>query len=117
LIGNLASVALKVVGDAASAQLGGVSIDEGYIYPANLFSAQESGSMSQDQVLRELFNLFNRAPGSVPVSKVILRDGSTFTGVPFSIQTDTHRPLVIQFVAVGELAPRVLGIDEIASIH
>ncbi len=73
--------------------------------------------MTQDEVLRELFRLMNRGPGLVPPSQIILKDGSTFTGVPFSIQSGSHRPLVIQFVEEGELAPRVLGIDEIASIQ
>ena len=98
-------------------QLGGVSIEEGYIYPAYLFSARGTGPMTQDEVLRELFRLMNRGSGLVPTSTVTLTDGSAFTGVPFSIQSASHRPLIIQFVAEGELAPRVLGIDEIASIQ
>jgi hypothetical protein len=98
-------------------QLGDVSIEEAYIYPAFLFSAQGSGPMTQDEVFRELFRLMNRGPGIVPPSKITLKDGSTFTGVPFSIQSGSHRPMVIQFVAEGELAPRVVGLDEIASIQ
>ncbi len=98
-------------------QLGGVSVEEAYIYPAYLFSAQGAGPMTQDEVLGELFRLMNRGPGSVPASRITLRDGTTFTGAPFSIQSGSHRSMVIQFVAEGELAPRVLGIDEIASIH
>ena len=98
-------------------QLGGVSVEEAYIYPAYLFSAQGAGPMTQDEVLGELFRLMNRGPGSVPASRITLKNGTTFTGVPFSIQSDSHRPMIIQFVAEGELAPRVLGIDEIASIQ
>lgn len=98
-------------------QLGGVPVEEAYIYPSYLFSVQGSGPMNQDEVLRELFRLMNRGPGLVPPSKIILKDGSTFTGAPFSVQSASHRPMIIQFVAEGELAPRVLGIDEIASIQ
>jgi len=98
-------------------QLGDVSVEEAYLYPAYLFSVQGAGPMTQDEVLGELFRLMNRGTGSVPASRITLRNGTTFTGVPFSIQSCSHRPMVIQFVAEGELAPRALGIDEIASIH
>ena len=108
-----AAIATRIGGG----RLGGVSIDEAYVYPAYFFSPPGSGPMTQDEVLLELFRLMNRGTGSVPASKVTLTDGSAFTGVPFSIQSASHRPLIIQFVAEGEFSPRVLGIDEIASIQ
>lgn len=101
----------------AGKRLGNIIIDDAYIYPITITETQTSGPMTQDQVLQELFRLMTRGPGSVAPSKITLKNGSTFTGAPFSIQSDRQRPVMIQFVADGELAPRVLGIDEIASIQ
>jgi hypothetical protein len=101
----------------AGGTLGSVSIEEAYIYPAYLFLAHGPGPMTEDEVLHELFRLIHRGPESVPASKVTLKDGSAFTGVSFAVQPASHRPMIIQFVAEGEIAPRVLGIDEIASIQ
>jgi hypothetical protein len=98
-------------------QLGGVSIEGAYIYPSSLSSAQVSGPMTQEEVFHQLFRLMNRGLGSVPPSKITLRDGNTFTGAPFSIQSGSQQPLVIQFIAEGELSPRVVGLDDIASIQ
>jgi hypothetical protein len=101
----------------AGKQLGDTTIEEAYIYPSIASGTQVPGSMSQDEVLHELFRLMSSETGSVSPSKITLKNGATFTGAPFSIQSNSQRPMTIQFVAEGELAPRVLGIDEIASIR
>lgn len=93
------------------------TIDEVYVYPSYLFTVQGSGPMTQDEVLREVFRLISRASDAVPSSTVILRDGDKFTGFPFAIQSGSHRPMLVQFIAEGEPAPRMIGIDEIASIQ
>ena len=58
----------------------------------------------------------NRGPGSQQPSRIALKDGITFNGVPFSLQFGSQNALVVQFIADGEAAPRVVGLDEIASI-
>jgi hypothetical protein len=98
-------------------RLGHMIINDAYIYPVGITETQTPGSMTRDQVLQELFRLMTCGTSSVAPSKIVLKNGSTFTGAPFSIQSDRQRPVIIQFVADGELAPRVLGIDEIASIQ
>jgi hypothetical protein len=98
-------------------RLGDMSIHEIYIYPSHLYDGHAAGPMTQDEIVRELFRLMNRGPGSVPASRITLKDGDVFTGLPFSVQSASHRPMIIQFVEEGELTPRVLGIDEIASIQ
>jgi hypothetical protein len=98
-------------------QVGDLSIRETYIYPSHLYAGHATGPMTQDEIVRELFRLMNRGPGSVPASRITLKDGDVFTGLPFSVQSASHRPMIIQFVEEGELTPRVLGIDEIASIQ
>lgn len=98
-------------------QLGNVTIEEAYIYPSSISDSRATGSMAQDQVLQELFRRFSGGPASLPPSRVVLRDGSSFEGVPFSIQSGSHRPVMVQFIAEGEFAPRILSIDEIAWIE
>lgn len=101
----------------AGKQIGGIGTEEIHIYPKSLYEARTPGPMTQEGILRELFRLMTREPGPLPASTITLKDGNTFTGFPFSIQSASHRPMIIQFVAEGELTPRVLGIDEIASIQ
>jgi hypothetical protein len=99
-------------------QLGNVTIREAYIYPSYLYTVQQSRPMTSEEVLRELVRLMNRGPGLVPPSKVTLRDGNSFQGVPFSIQSGgAPGRMIVQFIAQAEFAPRVLTIDEIASIE
>ena len=43
-------------------------------------------------------------------------DGTAFNGVPFSIELGTQRAMVVRFIEDGEAAPRVVRLDEIASI-
>jgi hypothetical protein len=117
VLATLARFPGRIATRLGGTQLGGVPIEEAYIYPSYLFSVPGSGPMTQDEVLRELFRLMNRGTGVVPPSRITLKDGAAFTGVPFSIQSGSHRPMVIQFIAEGEPSPRVLGIDEIASIQ
>jgi hypothetical protein len=96
-------------------QLGGVPIEGAYVYPSSLFMPQVSVHMTQHQVFGELFSLLSRGPGPTPT--ITLKDGTAFKGVPFSIQSNGPRPLTVQFVEEGTLVPRVLGVDQIASIQ
>ncbi len=56
-------------------QLGGVSIEDAYIYPSYLFSGHGSGPMSQDEVLRELVKLVrsNEPERVAPFQGTLLR--------------------------------------------
>ena len=45
-----------------------------------------------------------------------MTDGQAFNGVPFSLQFGGQDALVVQFIADGEALPRVVRLDEIASV-
>ena len=96
--------------------LGGMVVRDVYIYPPHLFSAPEAARMTRDEVSSELIRLMNRGPGLLSPSRIVLRDGAVFHGVPFSLSLNAQQALVAQFVVEGEAAPRTVLVDEIDSI-
>ena len=97
-------------------RLGIMTIEEAYLYPTHFYAPPGVRPMSRVEILNELVRLFNRAPGPLMPSRVNLRDGGSFAGIPFSFQTGNHG-IVVQFLVHGEPTPRVLGVDEIASVE
>lgn len=96
--------------------LGSMAVDQTYIYPPHLFTFTQANPMTTEDVGREIFRLMNRGSGILQPSRVTLKDGTAFNGVPFSLQLGSQKAMVVQFVADGEAAPRVVRLDEIASI-
>lgn len=99
-----------------SKTLGSMAVEEVYVYPPFLFDAQRRNQMTTEEILREVVRLMNRGAGIVEPSRVTLQNGSTFHGVPFSLQLGTQQAMIVQFIADGEVAPRIVRADEIASI-
>ena len=58
----------------------------------------------------------NRGLGILQRSRVTLKDGTSFEGIPFSIRMGSHRAMVVQFTDNAEPFPRVVDVDEIASL-
>jgi hypothetical protein len=98
------------------ATLGGMAVEQQYIYPPHFFTFTHANPMTTEEIGREILRLMNRGPGIVQPSHVTLKDGTAFNGVPFSLQLGTQRAMVVQFIVDGEAAPRVIRLDEIASI-
>jgi hypothetical protein len=96
--------------------LGSTSVEQVYIYPSHVFTFTQANPMTTEEVGREILRLMNRGPGILQPSRVTLRDGTTFNGVPFSLQLGSQNAVVVSFIADGEVAPRVVRLDEIASI-
>lgn len=96
--------------------LGSMSVDQVYIYPPNNFTFKQVNPMTTEDISRELVRLMNRGPGVLQPSRVGLKDGTTFSGVPFSLELGQHNAMVVRFVADGEAAPRVIPLDDISSI-
>lgn len=96
--------------------LGSVAADQVYIYPAQVFTFTQANPMTIEEVGREVVRLMSRGPGTLQPSRVTLKDGTTFNGVPFSFHYGSQNAVVVSFVADGEPAPRVVRFDEIASI-
>jgi hypothetical protein len=96
--------------------LGSMAVEQTYIYPPHFFTFGQVNPMTTEDVGREIVRLMNRGPGILQPSRVTLKDGTSFNGVPFSLQLGSQKAVVAQFVADGEAAPRVIRLDEIASI-
>jgi hypothetical protein len=97
-------------------QLGGMTIEGAYIYPKSNDLAQGPPPMAKEDFFKELLKLMNRGPGILQPSSIILKDGNSFEGIPFSIQMGSHRTMVVQFIVNSEPVPRVVDVDDIASI-
>ena len=136
---SLASSEIKVVGEASltarelqdlvvrrpgrfalglgAIQLGGAQIDEYYAYPASVYTFTQASPMTTEELGREIVRLMNRGPGILQPSRVTLRDGTQFNGLPLSLELGPQRAVEAHFIADGETFPRVIRLDEIAAIN
>jgi hypothetical protein len=96
--------------------LGSIAVEQAYIYPPHYFTFTQPNPMTTEEIAREIVRLMNRGPGIMQPSRVTLKDGNAFQGVPISLQLGSQQAMVVQFIADGEVAPRVFRLDEIASI-
>ncbi len=96
--------------------LGSMAFEQTYIYPPHFFTFGQVNPMTTEDVGREIVRLMNRGSGTFQPSRVALKDGTSFNGVPFSLQLGSQKAVVAQFIADGEAVPRVIRLDDIASI-
>ena len=96
--------------------LGPLDVDQTYIYAPHFFTFTQANPMTSEEIGRELLRLMNRASGVLQPSRVSLKDGTAFDGVPISLQYGVRNSLVVQFIADGQASPRVERLDEIAAI-
>lgn len=96
--------------------LGSMAVEQVYIYSSHVFTFTQANPMTTEDVGREILRLMNRGPGILKPSHVTLKDGTTFNGVPFSFQYGSQNAVVVSFIADGEASPRVVRLDEVASI-
>ena len=96
--------------------LGSIAVEQVYIYPSHIFTFTQTNPMTAEEVSREVVRLMNRGAGNLLPSPVTLKDGTTFSGVPFSMHYGNQTSLVVSFIADGETIPRVVQLDEIATI-
>ncbi len=97
-------------------KLGSMSVDRVYLYPPHVYKVESRHAMSSEDIGHKVLRLMGRGPGILEPSFVVLKNGDSFRGVPFSIQFGTANAVMVSFVADGEAAPRVLRLDEIASV-
>ncbi|HUY89939.1 MAG TPA: hypothetical protein VMV10_14480 [Pirellulales bacterium] len=97
-------------------KLGSMAVEQTYIYPPHLFTFAQVNPMTTEDIGREVLRLMNRGPGILQPSRFTLKDGTSFNGVPFSLQVGSQNTVIVQLIADGEAAPRVVRLDEIASI-
>ncbi len=99
-----------------STTLGSLDVEQAIIYPSRTFTFTQANPMTSEEIGQEILRLMNRGPGILQPSRVTLKDGTTFNGVPFALEVGTQRTMVVRFIADGETAPRVVRLDEIASM-
>jgi hypothetical protein len=92
------------------------SMEEIYVYPSHYFTFTQPKPMTTEEIGREILRLMNRGSSMVRPSRIALKDGTTFTGVPFALELGAQGAMVVRLVADGEVAPRVVPLDEISSI-
>jgi len=92
------------------------SVEVAYVYPAHLFTLTRHDPMTEEDLGRELFRLMSRKHGLIQPAHVALKDGTAFDGVPFAVQLGGEKSLIVQFIVDRKFAPRVVGLEEIASI-
>ncbi len=97
--------------------LGPLEVEQAYVYPPHFFTFTQASPMTTEDVGREILRRMNRGPGILQPSRVTLKDGTAFNGVPFSIELGAQRAMVVRLIAEGEAAPRMVRLDEIASIN
>lgn len=96
--------------------LGSMAVEQVYIYPAHVFTFTQASPMTSEEVGRQILRLMNRGPGFVQPSRVSLKDGTTFNGVPCSFNFGDQNVVVVSFIVDEEVRPRVVRLDGIASI-
>ena len=99
-----------------SKTLGSMTVEQVYIYPSHVFTFTQANPMTTEDVGREIIRLMNRGPNILQPSRVTLKDGTTFNGVPLSFQYDSQNAVIVSFIADGEAASRVVRLGELASI-
>ncbi len=96
--------------------LGSMVVEQVYIYPSHVFTLSMANPMTKEEVGQAILQLMSRGSGILNPSRVTLKDGTTFSGVPFSFQNLNQNALMVSFIADGEAAPRAVWLDDIASI-
>lgn len=115
VISLASSVDLGALGHFGIGNVGG--LEEGWVYRTQPPSLAKSSQMTAEEVGRRILRLMNRGPGILEPSQVTLKDGTTFSGVPFSLEVGSDRAMAVQFVVDHEPTPRATRLDDIASIH
>jgi len=97
-------------------EIGSALVDAVYVYPARYFTFTQPNPMTTDEIVQEVVHLMSRGSSIAQPSRVTLKDGTSFNGSPFSLQSSGSNTLSAHFIAENEAVPRVYRVDEIASI-
>lgn len=90
-------------------RLGDLSLEEAYIYP------QDVGAMTSAAVLQKVAALMGRA-GAIPVSTVILRDGTTIRAIPVRIDRSATGDVQIELRDSVSGTSQMVSANEVSTI-
>lgn len=96
-------------------QLGGLPVDEAYIYPPHLYGGPVGEPMTREEVIRQVIELMDRT-GVLQASTVTLSNGTTFSGVPIGVELNNNM-LTVKFVVDPLHSPQNYPVAEIAEIR
>lgn len=85
-----------------STTLGSLPVEQTIIYPSRSFTFTQANPMTPEEIGREILRLMSGGSTLLQPSRVTLKDGTAFNGVPFSLELGTQRALVVRLIADGE---------------
>jgi hypothetical protein len=91
-------------------QLGGLAIEEAYVYPP------VTKEMTREEVLSAVASLMSRS-GLVRPALVTFRDGSAIRATPTGVEVPHPGDVEVRFVDAATQAARTVKADEVASIQ
>ena len=98
-------------------RLGDHAVEWAYIYPERCYHDQPDPPTIPEAVFRPLLELIARGSGPFPPSRVMLRDGSSFEGVPTALSMEVDREGSVQFLVGDQSLPRSVSPYEIVAIR
>jgi hypothetical protein len=107
---------VHLTSQAGGTYVGSVAAQEIYVYPQNLFTFNPANPMTREEISRKIVDLMNRGPGTLLPSHVMLKNRTSFDGVPFGFQLGNQNRAVVQFIVDHEAIPRTVLLDEIDSV-
>ena len=96
-------------------RIGDVAALEVYLYPQVAAAPPGQQPLTPQEVIQKVVALMGRT-GHVPPSRVTLRDGTTFLGVPFGLERSTGA-MHVKFAVEGLEPPRVCPVEAIQMIE
>jgi hypothetical protein len=96
-------------------RLGNLAALEAYLYPPKALEPSSQQPLTPQEVAQKVVELMGRT-GQVRPSRVTLRDGTTFLGVPFGLELNGGT-LVVKFVVEGPESPRAYPAETIKTIE
>lgn len=96
-------------------RLGDIAALEVFLYPPVPRQTAEHPALTPREVIQKVVGLMGRT-GSLPPSRVILLDGTSFTGMPFGLELN-GKQMNVKFVLEGTASPRSYPVEVIRSIE
>ena len=97
-------------------RIGMLEVDELYVYAPSVYDRTGANPMTTEDIGREIIRLMNRGPGTLQPSRIDLKNGTGFEGIPFSLEAGGQGEVIARFIADGEAFPKAIKLDEITSI-
>lgn len=95
-------------------RLGGIAVDDAYIYPKPVAPTVGGPAMTTGEVLQAVTDLMTRA-GVTQSAVVALRDQTSFRGIPFGVEKNND-VVTLKFIEAGSGHIRSVPVSDVASV-